>query len=118
MTRLLGTLDHDECASWCDHDPEHHTEDCGSSFCDSYDCWTAAATERPNFRPPKSVFDIRNEPSVTITDLYTRSGQHLRSTMSTEDGTIIEEWGPNTNKNVAFFNISARELWEKIPWPS
>jgi len=39
MPRLLGEMDHDECAPWCDHDPVHHAEDCSDSFCDGYECW-------------------------------------------------------------------------------
>ena len=37
--RKLGEMEHDECAPWCDHDPERHTEDCQDSYCDSYECW-------------------------------------------------------------------------------
>ena len=39
MPRLFGELNHDECAPWCDHNPEHHAEDCADSFCDGYECW-------------------------------------------------------------------------------
>ena len=31
--RKLGPMDHTECAPWCDHDPEHHAEDCSDSYC-------------------------------------------------------------------------------------
>ena len=37
--RKLGKMKHDECAPWCDHNPERHTEDCQDSYCDSYECW-------------------------------------------------------------------------------
>ena len=43
--RKLGTMDHDECAPWCDHDPSHHSEECDNSFCDG-DCAVYAARMR------------------------------------------------------------------------
>lgn len=59
------------------------------------------------------MIDIRNEPSITITDLYHRkSGRHLRSTMSTEDGTIIEESGPCPLKDVVFFPAYFQKHWD------
>ena len=45
VTRLLGELNHDECAPWCDHDPESHTETCSDSFCDGYKCWESDIEE-------------------------------------------------------------------------
>ena len=60
-------------------------------------------------------FDLRNEPTLTITDLYHRpSGRHLRSTMSTEDGTIIEESGPCSSKDVVFLPAYKREAWDRF----
>lgn len=31
--RLLGRLEHDECAPWCNHDPAAHHPFCFDSFC-------------------------------------------------------------------------------------
>jgi len=31
--RLLGEMQHDECAPWCDHNPENHHINCTDSFC-------------------------------------------------------------------------------------
>jgi predicted GNAT family acetyltransferase len=59
-------------------------------------------------------FDFRNEPSITITDLYSTSGQHLKSVLRTEDGTILEESGPNPNKDVVFCPPHIQEEWKKI----
>lgn len=55
--------------------------------------------------------DIRNEPSITITDTHTKSGQHLKSVLSTEDGTILEESGPNPNKDHSIYFLAARYPW-------
>jgi hypothetical protein len=69
---------------------------------------TVGKTELPNF-------DIRNEPHVIITDLYHRkSGKHLRSTMSTEDGTIIEESGPCPSKDTVFLPAYKRAAWDRF----
>lgn len=56
--------------------------------------------------------DIRNEPSLTITDTYTKSGQHLKSVLSTEDGTILEESGPNLNKDFVIYFMPTQYSWE------
>ena len=45
MTRKLGEMSHDECAPWCDHDPERHAENCNNSFCDGYECLTSEEIE-------------------------------------------------------------------------
>ena len=47
IMRLAGSLDHDECAPWCDHEPMNHEENCVDSFCDGYTCWKDAGIERP-----------------------------------------------------------------------
>jgi hypothetical protein len=31
--RIVGRLDHDECAPWCNHEPEDHHPFCDDSFC-------------------------------------------------------------------------------------
>jgi hypothetical protein len=38
--RKLGRMEHDECAPWCNHEPEDHADDCTNSFCDGYECKT------------------------------------------------------------------------------
>jgi hypothetical protein len=43
--RLLGRMEHDECAPWCEHDPEEHEDDCHDSYCDGYTCWECARIE-------------------------------------------------------------------------
>jgi hypothetical protein len=43
--RLLGSMDHDECAPWCDHEPEEHEDDCQDAYCNGYDCWERARLE-------------------------------------------------------------------------
>lgn len=61
--------------------------------------------------PPKEPYNLvpyvdpRTQSSVTIVDLYTKEGKHLKSTMSYEDGTVISEEGRNPNKDVGFFNL-------------
>jgi len=96
MPRLLGEMDHDECAPWCDHDPAHHAEDCSDSFCDGYKCW-------------KNVVDIRNEPCLNVVDTYTKSGQHLGSIATTEDGRVVWEEGRIPSRDVCFL--------PHIDWP-
>lgn len=95
-------MDHDECAPWCDHDPEHHTENCDSSFCDGYKCWDSESRTR---------FDVRSQPSITITDTYTKDGKHLGRVMKTEDGTIFEREGPDSSKDVVFLRPGLQKYW-------
>jgi hypothetical protein len=45
--RLLGALNHDECAPWCDHEPMNHETDCSDAYCDGYTCWKTTGIERP-----------------------------------------------------------------------
>lgn len=46
--RTLGAMDHDECAPWCDHNPNNHTEKCEDSFCDGWKCWEKEGLVRTN----------------------------------------------------------------------
>jgi len=55
--------------------------------------------------------DIRRLPPVTIVDLYTKDGKHVKSTMSTPDGTVLYEDGRQPSKDVGPF-IST----PKLPW--
>jgi len=57
--------------------------------------------------------DIRNEPHVTITDKYTKAGEHVSSECRTASGQLIWSEGPNPNKNVVFIS-GLRE----VPWQS
>ena len=61
--------------------------------------------------PIKAVIDIRTQPSVTITDTYTKQGKHLGSVCKTEEGRIVYEEGPSSSKDVCFFPDYKRELW-------
>lgn len=56
------------------------------------------------------LLDPRNHIVVSIVDLYTKDGKHLKTTMSYEDGTVYSEEGPNPNKNVGFFDM------RRLPW--
>jgi hypothetical protein len=44
--RLLGRMDHDECAPWCDHDPANHADDCDDSFCNGSCLHTLSAPNK------------------------------------------------------------------------
>jgi hypothetical protein len=49
-------------------------------------------------------------PQISIIDLFTKSGKHLKTTTRTLDGTLISEEGPNPNKDVQFlYSIGWRD---------
>lgn len=87
---------------------------------DNYVSEDLIAEKNPKFDLDKCFvgIDIAKQPSITIVDLYTKEGKHLKRTMSTEDGTIISEEGPDPGKDIAFmpadwaakFGRIAREL--------
>lgn len=64
--------------------------------------------------------DIRNQPSINIVDTYAKSGKHLGRKISTEDGRVVEEEGPNSNRDVVFLPPEWRERWNQVvahKWP-
>lgn len=59
-------------------------------------------------------FDWRKEPSVTVVDIYTRSGHHLRSYFKLSSGRIIYEEGRQSCKDVGFMPQHIRLPWEEF----
>ena len=70
--RLAGTLNHDECAPWCDHDPIHHEPGCTDSFCDSYKCWDVLGLERPDFSVKRDELEaeMREQSPIPISSEF------------------------------------------------
>ena len=57
--------------------------------------------------------DWLSQPSITITDTYTKEGRHLKRTMSLENGTVFDEEGPDPNKDVVFFRPGLQKMWKE-----
>ena len=56
-------------------------------------------------------FCLRNQPGLIIADLYTKEGRHLKRTISTEDGRIVDEEGPSPARDVVFLRPELQKQW-------
>jgi len=64
--------------------------------------------------PLYQTVDWASEPSITVTDVYTKEGKHVRSTVSTENGKVIEEWGPTPSKDLSKFLVWWKPMWDEF----
>ena|SRR5271166_3269060 len=60
------------------------------------------------------MIDIRNEPSLTIVDIYTKDGTHLKRTISTESGQVVSEEGRDPSKDVVFLPSYKQDSWNRF----
>ena len=83
---------------------------------------TDGTEEHPDLLPPlkegavgkqELPLDWLSQPSITITDTYTKEGRHLKRTMSLENGTVFDEEGPDPHKDVVFLRPGLQKMWKE-----